>query len=231
MLPTERNKPQADPTKLRWLIYGPPKIGKSTFASQNKEALFLDTDNKGTEFLDCYRVDIKDWIHLKQVLGEVAASDRFPTIILDTVDRAYQLCREHVCKANGIQHESEDKGFGRVWDMVKTEFNKLISYVQQINRGLWMISHSITKEVKIDGIKRTVTTTSLTDKVGRMVAAIADVIIYIDVGDNGKRKIFVKTEDSLECGDRTKTLVNNIEFDNEQQVFDTIDKLFKEKQI
>ena len=230
LLPLEKNVAQIDPKKLRVLIYGPPKIGKSTFVTRNPKALVIDTDNNGTEFLDCYRVVCQDWTLLKQILGEAVKDDRFDTIVIDTIDRAHQLCRDEVCKRNGFSHESDDaKGFGRMWDMVKAEFTKMIGYVSAGNKGLWMVSHSITKEVKIGNVKKQVTTMSMSDKPGRLVTSVADIILYMDGDETGKRTIFVKPEDSLECGDRTKALTENITFTTEQEAYDTFIKKFEEK--
>lgn len=224
MLPTDKNKPIRNIAKLRTLIYGPPKIGKSTLAVQNPQAIVLDTDNKGTEFLECYRVPITNWNDLKVTLGEIKkerdeGNSRFGTIVIDTVDMAYQLCRQHVCAANGVNHESEDKSFGRIWDLVKTEWMKMVAFVNTMDVGLTMISHSIQKEVKIDGVKRTVTTLSMSDKPGRMITALADVIIYMDEDENDTRTLFLKPQAYLECGDRTKALTENIKFQTEKEAW------------
>ena len=226
-LPTEKNKPVRDISKLRTLIYGPPKIGKSTLATQNPGALVLDTDNNGTEFLECFRVKISTWMDLKLALGELkkerdAGNERFNTIVIDTVDMAYQLCRQHVCAENGVNHESEDKSFGRIWDLVKAEWMKMIAFANSLGVGITMISHSVQKEVKIDGVKRTITTLSMSDKPGRMVTALADVIIYIDEDENDTRTLFLKPQAYLECGDRTKALTENIKFQTEKEAWDKL---------
>lgn len=227
LLPTEKTKGEVDVAKLKVVVYGPPKVGKSTLATRNPAALVLDTDSNGTAFLDCYRVPIDSWDTLKKALGELAARPRdaqpvFNTIVLDTVDMAWNFCRAHVCKTFGVIHESEDKGFGRVWDAVKQEFMKAVSFITSNGWGLWIISHSITKEVKIGAQKRNVTCFTLPDKAGRLVAALADIIIYMDDDDDGKRTLFLRPTDTLECGDRTKQFPDNIKFATEQEAYDRL---------
>lgn len=231
-LPTEKNVPTRNIAKLRTLIYGPPKIGKSTLATRNPKCIVFDTDNKGTGFLDCFRVTISSWIELKQYLGDLkverdSGNNRFDTVVIDTVDMAYQLCRQHVCAANGFQHESEDKAFGRTWDLVKTEWMKMVAFLTSMDVGLTMISHSVQKEVKIDGVKRNITTLSMSDKPGRMVTALADVIIYMDEDESGTRTLFLKPQAYLECGDRTKVLTENIKFQTEEEAWNKIEGVMK----
>lgn len=225
-LPTTPHVPTIDLASQRLVIYGPPKVGKSTFATQNKDALVIDCDNNGTAFLNCLRVPVFSWDELKKTLGEVAkerqdGNHRFKTIILDTVDGAYQFCRQAVCAANGVAHESEDKAFGRLWDMVKTEWMKMVTYTQSLDVGLWMVSHSTQKEVKISGVKRTVTTTSLSGTAQRMIMALADEIIYIESEEDGSRTLYLIPQDGLECGGRLARfgLDKNINFRQESEAY------------
>jgi hypothetical protein len=224
MLQIEKNTPDINITKLRIMVYGPPKIGKSTFAAQNERAVFLDTDNNGTAFLPCYRVPVFSWSALKKAIGEIKDDPRFDTIILDTVDMAYQFCRQHVCAENKIAHESEDKSYGRAWDMVKTEWMKMVAFIQSLNKGMWMISHSIQKEVKIDGVKRSVVTTTLPGQAQRLTMALADQIFYMDTNDKGKRQLYMLPQDGVECGGRLAAygLDKNMEFDKESELFQKI---------
>lgn len=222
MIPTEKSKPQIDPTRLRILVYGAPKVGKSTFAIQNPGALVLDCDNNGTAYLECYRVPIFSWLDLKAALGELAKAEKHPftTVVIDTVDGAYQFCRQHVCKEQRIDHESEDK-FGRAWDLVKTEWMKAVTFIQSMGLGLWLISHADTKEVKIRGVKRQVTTLSLSGKTRQTIMALADEILYIDQDETGKRRLCVVPQDSLECGGRLAKygLNQDIEFETESEAY------------
>jgi hypothetical protein len=228
-LSIEKNVPEINITKLRVMVYGPPKVGKSTFATQNERAIVIDTDNNGTAFLPCFRVPTFSWTDLKKTLGEIKNDDRFDTIVFDTVDMAYQLCRQHVCGTNGVAHESEDKAFGRLWDLVKTEWMKMVSFVQSMNKGMWMISHSIQKEVKIDGVKRSVVTTTLPGSAQRITMALADQIFYMDTNDSGKRQLYMLPQDGVECGGRLAAfgLNKNIEFGTESELYQKITTTLK----
>lgn len=225
----KKNKPNMDITKLRIMVYGPPKIGKSTFATMNPRALILDADNNGTQFLDCFRIPINDWEEMKKMLKDIVDDERFDTIVLDTVDMFWHLCRKYVCKQNGIRHESEDKGFGRIWDFVKTEWMNFIGFFNKANKGVWFVSHAIEKEKKIDGVPRTVVTPTLPGTASRMVMAMCDEIFYIDQDEEGKRKMFLVPQSGIECGGRLSNfgLNKDISFDNEKECYDKIINILK----
>ena len=41
LLPTEKSKPKVEPGTLKWLIYGEPKVGKTSLVSGFEDVLFL----------------------------------------------------------------------------------------------------------------------------------------------------------------------------------------------
>ena len=59
-LPTEIQEPTFDIDHLSMLIYGQPKIGKSTFCSRFEHALFMATE-PGLNYLKTKNVRVNDW--------------------------------------------------------------------------------------------------------------------------------------------------------------------------
>lgn len=215
MLPVEKHVPVLSLDSRTVMMYGPAKVGKTTFAAAFSEsALIMECDPGGADFLPCWKVPVADWKTFLERCKEVIEDKdkRFKAIVIDTVDRAWQLCREHVCAQFKVKHESEDSNFGRVWDAVKNEFLRVIGKIRSAGVGLWFISHASTREVKVGVAKRNVTTFSVQDKVGRMVASIADIIWYLDINELGERDLRCLPEDSLECGDRSRLVCENITY-------------------
>lgn len=208
MIPTTKTEAIRDPRLLRVLIYGAPKIGKtSVCAAIGDTALILDCDAGGASYTDAWRVPIGTWGELLAALKDLAdrqAKGKVPfrTFVIDTVDRAWQMCREHVCMQYKVRHESDDPGYGRVWDAVKQEFMRVIGRMSAMGWGIWLTSHSDLKEVKIGNVKRQVTTMSLPSKAARLCGLFSDVIAYIDLTETGERVMFLEPADSLECGNR-----------------------------
>ena len=119
-LPDKRTKANPNPLAYSVYLYGEPKTGKTTWAAQNPDALFLATE-PGTEALDVYQLPIKKWAELQEALKLLQKQpDKYPVVVVDTIDLAYELCAKHYVATAGIEHLSDldyGKGYGAVKDM------------------------------------------------------------------------------------------------------------------
>ena len=87
MLPTTKTLKTYDYRKMSGLVYGRPKIGKSTFCAglDSGKVLFLDTED-GTKHLDVYQVAIKSWDDIDKASRELLTTDHgFSLVVVDTV--------------------------------------------------------------------------------------------------------------------------------------------------
>ena len=118
-------------TAQKVVIYGPEGIGKSTFASQFPEPLFIDTEGS-TKNLDVARMDKpSSWAMLKNQLAYVKANpDICKTLIIDTIDWAEQLCVDDICAANG-KKGIEDFGWGNGYVYEKEEFGRFLNSLEE----------------------------------------------------------------------------------------------------
>ena len=94
------------------VVYGPEGIGKSTFASQFPDPLFIDTEGS-TKDLDVARApQISSWQMLLELVDEVKNTPGLcKTLVIDTIDWAEQYCIQAICdkhQKRGI----EDFGYG-----------------------------------------------------------------------------------------------------------------------
>jgi len=117
---------------LKVVIYGAEGIGKSTFASQFPDPLFLDTEG-GTSSLNIRRVKCgESWEYLLSCLEEILKEpSACKTVVVDTADWAEGLCTKFVCekcrKAN-----IEEFGFGKGYVYLSDEFSKLLSLLDKL---------------------------------------------------------------------------------------------------
>ena len=107
MLPKEKTPPKENLSDLTVLLYGPTKWGKSSLCSHAENAIFLATE-PGLNHLEVFQVPINNWDDLLAACREIAEGKHsFKTVIIDTIDNAYRMCAEHVCKKAKVEHESD----------------------------------------------------------------------------------------------------------------------------
>lgn len=124
-------------TAQKIVIYGPEGIGKSTFAAQFPEPLFIDTEGS-TKHMDVARFPKpSSWAMLLEEAGEVKRNPAMcKTLVLDTADWAEQLCIGHIC-AKAQKTGIEDFGYGKGYVYVAEEFGRLLNLLEEIvERGV-----------------------------------------------------------------------------------------------
>lgn len=114
------------------VVYGPEGIGKSTFASQFPEPVFIDTEGS-TKDLDVARFEpASSWtMLLNQVASVKAHPELCRTLVIDTADWAEMSCIAHVCakyQKNGV----EDFGYGKGYVYVQEEFGRLLNLLEEV---------------------------------------------------------------------------------------------------
>lgn len=212
-LPRERSKASIDLAKQSILLYGVPKIGKSTFASRFPEAISLECE-PGLNQLEVYKVATYSWEALLEACREIAKGQHpFKTIVIDTVDNAFKMCSDHVCGRNGVDYEG-DIGHGKGWALVKNEWHRVLTRLASLPYGLVLISHAIDKTVETRTGEYTKTQPSLPDRARGVVLGLVDMILYCDtISDRDAagnvvvhRVLRTKPHPTYEAGDRTGRL-------------------------
>ena len=119
-------------TAIKVVVYGPEGIGKSTFAAQFPDPVFIDTEGS-TVHMDVKRLPRPDlWVEL---LNEVEYVRQNPgcckTLVLDTADWAETLCSEYIC-ARDQKTGIEDYGYGKGYRFLFEEFGRLLNALEQV---------------------------------------------------------------------------------------------------
>ena len=118
-------------TAQKVVLYGVEGIGKSTFASQFPNPVFIDTEGS-TSNMNVQRLDNPNsWQMLIDEVNYVKQTKICSTLIIDTADWAETLANKHVIARNGIT-SIEDLGYGKGYTMVKEEFGKLLNLLSEL---------------------------------------------------------------------------------------------------
>lgn len=213
MLPTQKTPPKPNLHDLTVLVHGPHKFGKSTLCAQADSALFLATE-PGLNSLEVYQQPISTWDELLLAAKEIAdGKHAFRTIVIDTVDNAYRMCAEYVCRKYEVEHES-DLEYGKGYALVNAEFHRVLNKLALLPYGLFLVSHSQEKEIETRTGKFTKVVPTLPDKARKLVLGLVDIILFCDLepttGTEGKpayrRVLRTKPSREYEAGDRTGRL-------------------------
>ena len=184
-LPTEYREPLDVWTQYSFHISGQKHIGKTTFASAGCMALIFQMDKPNIGLRNVLEVYPDGWrsppaeeqetkrgfIDLLEEIEERAKekaagdADAFPwdRIVIDGMNKLYELVFAKVCKENAVDHPSDDmQTQSATWKEIRKRFTSIVERFQglQISAqcGLVMISHCQWKDVrKSKGSKETVT--------------------------------------------------------------------------
>ncbi|MHB1001443.1 MAG: ATP-binding protein [Armatimonadota bacterium] len=220
MLPTAKTPPKPDLADLTVLVYGATKIGKSNLCSHAEGALFLSTE-PGLNALEVFQVPVKCWDDLLTACGEIAEGKHpFKTVIIDTIDNAFQMCSDYVCRKHRVEHAA-DLSYGKGYSLITSEFQRVLNKLAFMPYGLFLISHTQETQVETRTGKYTKIVPTLPEKARKIVLGLVDMILYCDietsVGPDSKMAVrrVIRTKPSIyyEAGDRTGRLPEVIDLD------------------
>jgi hypothetical protein len=104
-------------------IYGAPKTGKTTLATQMDGCLLLAFEQGYNALPGVIAQDVVTWGEMKQVFRELKkpeVRETFKAIIVDTIDVAADKCKKYICQQNGIE-DLGDLGYGKIFAVVKAQ--------------------------------------------------------------------------------------------------------------
>ena len=131
------------------VIYGPEGIGKTTFASQFPDPLFIDTEG-GTNAYDVARVDPSpnSWQMLTSYIDDVIREKPCKTLVVDTADWAEILCVEQLC-AKYKWTSLDSPGYGEGYTVLKEEFGRFLNRLSDVvETGINVVitAHAMTRK-------------------------------------------------------------------------------------
>ena len=206
-------------------FYGEPKSGKTTTAAHFPEALLLAFEKGYNAIPGIVAQPINKWSEFRQVLKELKkdeVKEKYSTIIIDTVDIAYDYCTKYICDSakrpdGGFGVDSiSDIGYGKGYGMVSQEFDECLRSIVQMDYGLVLISHATDKTFKNESGEEYNQIVPTLDKRGtNIVSRMADIIGYsrvVTTDEGDKTMLFMRGTNRYMAGSRFKYTPDYIEF-------------------
>lgn len=207
-------------------IYGRPKTGKTTLATQAPGALLLAFERGYNALPGVIAQDITSWTEMKQVVRELKkpeVREVYKTLVVDTVDIAADYCQSYICNQLGIDNIGDGGWTNNGWAKYKKEFEDVFRSLTMMGYAVIFISHTKEKSCKRkDGTEYTQITPSLQTSANAIVENMADIYAYAHPERiDGEPKVVLTLrheDDTIFCGGRFKYIDTMIEFNYDSLV-------------
>lgn len=202
-LPTVFSEPSSNIWDYTFLIFGPPKIGKTSLFSTLKTAAYLMFE-EGGKALSIRKKQVTSWEAVEGYLRSAQKADpkKFGPLILDTAEGLYGIAWDHFLAKLEIEHPS-DLDYGKGWDAVGSPFRRVLKkYVSLRDIGTVLISHAKRGDRKLaSGDVVEDIHPNLSGRPLEEVAGMVDVIGYYHFR-RGSRVLQIRGDDEVMAGCR-----------------------------
>lgn len=204
-------------------IYGAPKTGKTTLATQMPNALLLAFERGYNAIPGIIAQDINTWGEMKTAYRELKkpeVREAYKTVIIDTVDIAADLCQKYICNQLGIDNMGDGGWSTNSWSKYKKEFEDVFRGLTMMGYAVVFISHENEyTEKDTTGKEITKIRPAAQKSALAIIENMADLYGYaktVITDEGSKVKLMLRSVDGrIACGCRFKYIDPIIDFNYE----------------
>ena len=188
------------------LLYGAPKVGKTTALSQLDDCLIIDTEG-GANMIEGYVHSVDSRKELIQLLKQAQEGHEYKYVAIDTIDKIATWAAQAVCEEESVS-AVQDLAFGKGFGLVREKVLNTVAILKKIFPHVIIIGHRKWARAVVDS-KAIVEPESLdlTGKLKNMLMADCDAIGYVYRDEEkGNLMVSFKANESLEAGSRSPHL-------------------------
>lgn len=199
--------------QLKSLVYGNPKVGKTTALAEVEGLWFLATE-RGYSFIKCTVADIFTWTDALKVLAEIKTlpKGQCTGVVIDTVNNFIEMAESAYCAQHKISHLS-DHAFGKGYNGVKEMVLKYLIELEALGLSIHLISHAKEKELASKVRKETVVMPNMSQGMMDAMTGFVDQIFFCYIDQDGRRMMRTKPSRNIVAGDRSGKLPELMELD------------------
>ena len=202
-----KRKPLAVNPKIL-LLYGPPKVGKTTVLSQLNDCLVIDTE-EGSHMLEGYFHGVDNKEKLLEFYKDASEGHDYKVFALDTIDKVVEWTTKEVvseCQVDDIADLPYGKGYGMVRERTMNNIRKLQSLCPQTI----IVGHRKTAAAVDNSTAVDPETLDLSGKLRNQIMAQSDAIGYMFRDDEDKLMVSFKAAHAVEAGSRCEHLKGKV---------------------
>ena len=218
-LPTENSKPEITgiPDNFSMVLFGQPKVGKTTFAAEFPDSILLECESGGAKYTSCKKVDINNITELREAHKLLMSNETFKTVIIDSIDKVAEWLEAEICKSMNIKNIMETKKgerFGSQWGEYKENVLKTINAFLMLNKKVIFIGHL--KKADTDGNGGVINpkTINIYGQTATHILSTIDNIGYMfareDTNKKIKRYLSFKAGEMVESGSRCPAISDKV---------------------
>ena len=183
------------------LLYGAPKVGKTTVLSQLEDCLIIDTE-QGAGMVEGYIQEVNNREELIAILKEAKEGHEYKYVAIDTIDKIADWADKSVCQEEGVS-AVQDLAFGKGYGLVREKVTKTVSAFKEVAEHLIIIGHRKVAYAVTEGNPIVVPESlDLTGKLKNVIMAGCDAIGYVYRNDKEQLMVSFKANDAIEAGSR-----------------------------
>lgn len=187
MHPKIKSSKQITPMKL--LIYGNNGTGKSTFAANANNVLFLDLE-KNLQHLNAQSFKASSYEEIQEFLEIINSEDaaEFKTIAIDSIDVLLDIFTKHILKTNP-RLSSLNSDYAKGWGILDKMFGEFLSSIEYVrerkNKNIILICQYEQKTFNdIDIGVYTCKDLALPQRIAKQVKNWANAVLYFTTDDS-----------------------------------------------
>jgi hypothetical protein len=188
------------------LLYGAPKVGKTTALSELDDCLIIDTEG-GADMIEGYVETVKNRGDLIELLKSAQEGHDYKYVAIDTIDKVATWAEKAVCEEENVS-SVQDLAFGKGFGLVREKVLNTVQILKEIFPHVIIVGHRKWARAVVDS-KAIVEPESLdlTGKLKNMLMADCDAIGYVYRDDEkGNLMVSFKANEELEAGSRSPHL-------------------------
>lgn len=135
------NNPPSDLFSFCTCIYGLKGVGKTSLCAQFPGAVIIQLEPRRRNLKNIRQVVPTDWNDLKGWLDAFLNDKGKPTCVVDSMDMAYNLCFDHICREAKIEHPSDVNDYGKTWRAISDELSSTFNQLLYADIPLVFTSH------------------------------------------------------------------------------------------
>ena len=236
-MPKKAQKGEAGgmPEDFSLLLFGPPKIGKTTFGASFPDSLLIECEPKGARYINGRVINVGSLDELRDVFKLLKNDPGYcKTVVIDTLDRIAQWVEAEVCEDMGLSNIMESKKgakHGAQWAEYSHRILTQLEGWKLLGKRVVFLAHTKKAEIDGEGLVISPKTINLYGQAANRVLSIVENVghMYARKGDMNKpeRVLSFAPGTVVEAGARHPLLADRVVVIGKENPYAALEGLFK----